>query len=164
MSKRPFGEIGFSASSGVKLNASSSVVTDTFGDITTTPQGVSGQVLTSQGSGAPPKYTNLNIDASNISGTLAIVNGGTGSTTATGSGKTVLQTTPTIITPTLQTPQITNLANTGYINNPAVVPVLVDVNTGIVTASAKTGAGFAVFSDTPTVNNPIISGATTNFT
>lgn len=164
MSKRPFGEIGFSASSGVKLNANSSVVTDSFGDITTTPQGVSGQVLTSQGSGAPPKYTNIDVNLANVSGVLDTAHGGTGATVASGNGNAILQTSPLVITPTIQTPQITNLANTGYIGNPAVVPVLVDVNTGIVTASAKTGSGFAVFSDTPTLTNPVISGPTTNLT
>lgn len=37
--KRNFGEVGFSASSGIKLNANSAVSTDDFGDITTVVQG-----------------------------------------------------------------------------------------------------------------------------
>lgn len=36
-----------------------------------------------------------------VTGTLPIANGGTGSTTATGAGLTVLQTSPTILTPTI---------------------------------------------------------------
>ena len=44
------------------------------------------------------------IDTAGFSGVLPIVNGGTGSSTATGSGLTVLQTSPTLITPALGTP------------------------------------------------------------
>lgn len=46
-----------------------------------------------------------------ISGTLPVANGGTGVTTSTGSGSTVLSTSPTLVTPLLGTPTSGNLAN-----------------------------------------------------
>ena len=164
MSKRPFGEIGFSASSGVKLNANSSVVTDAFGDITTTPQGVAGQVLTSNGTTASPSYTNINVNAAEITGIVPIINGGTsvGSATGTVGSPVVLQASPTITSPTLVTPAITNLPNNGSIGAPNIVPVLVDVNSGNVSASAKTGAGYPVFSTGPIITTPTIDCASSS--
>jgi hypothetical protein len=46
-----------------------------------------------------------------ISGVLPVVNGGTGVTTSTGTGSTVLSTSPTLVTPLLGTPTSGNLAN-----------------------------------------------------
>lgn len=48
---------------------------------------------------------------SNLTGTLPVANGGTGVTTSTGSGSTVLSTSPTLVTPVLGTPTSGNLAN-----------------------------------------------------
>jgi hypothetical protein len=42
---------------------------------------------------------------------LPVANGGTGVTTSTGSGSTVLSTSPTLVTPLLGTPTSGNLAN-----------------------------------------------------
>ena len=44
------------------------------------------------------------IEAANLTGVLAVVNGGTGVTTSTGTGNTVLSTSPTLVTPILGTP------------------------------------------------------------
>jgi hypothetical protein len=53
-----------------------------------------------------------NLDAGDISaGTLAVARGGTGVTTSTGSGNTVLSTSPTLTTPILGTPTSGNLSN-----------------------------------------------------
>lgn len=50
-----------------------------------------------------------------VAGTLAVANGGTGVTTSTGSGSTVLSTSPTLVTPVLGTPTSGTLTNcTGY--------------------------------------------------
>ena len=50
-----------------------------------------------------------------VTGTLNVVNGGTGVTTSTGSGSTVLSTSPTLVTPVLGTPTSGTLTNcTGY--------------------------------------------------
>ena len=47
----------------------------------------------------------------NVTGTLPVANGGTGVTTSTGSGNTVLSTSPTLVTPVLGTPASGNLTN-----------------------------------------------------
>ena len=44
------------------------------------------------------------VEAANLTGVLAVVNGGTGVTTSTGTGNTVLSTSPTLVTPLLGTP------------------------------------------------------------
>jgi hypothetical protein len=44
------------------------------------------------------------IEAANLTGVLAVVNGGTGVTTSTGTGNTVLSTSPTLTTPTMTAP------------------------------------------------------------
>jgi hypothetical protein len=50
-----------------------------------------------------------------VAGTLAVANGGTGVTTSTGSGNSVLSTSPTLVTPILGTPTSGTLTNcTGY--------------------------------------------------
>jgi len=46
-----------------------------------------------------------------VAGTLAVLNGGTGVTTSTGTGSVVLSNTPTLVTPLLGTPTSGNLAN-----------------------------------------------------
>ena len=55
------------------------------------------------------------VNASTISGTVAVANGGTGVTTSTGSGSVVLSTSPTLVTPNLGTPSTlvgTNISGT----------------------------------------------------
>lgn len=49
--------------------------------------------------------------ATNVSGVVAVANGGTGVTTSTGSGNVVLSTSPTLVTPVLGTPTSGNLGN-----------------------------------------------------
>ena len=49
--------------------------------------------------------------ATGVTGTLLVANGGTGATTSTGTGSTVLSTAPTLVTPVLGTPASGNLAN-----------------------------------------------------
>lgn len=51
------------------------------------------------------------LSSSNFSGTLPVSKGGTGVTTSTGSGNTVLSTSPTLVTPALGTPSQGNLAS-----------------------------------------------------
>jgi hypothetical protein len=74
-----------------------------------TADGTSGQALTTDGSGVL-SFASVGTDAGNItSGTLAVARGGTGVTTSTGSGNTVLSTSPTLVTPVLGTPSSGNL-------------------------------------------------------
>jgi hypothetical protein len=61
-------------------------------------------------SGTLTNATSLPIIAG-TTGTLTVARGGTGSTTATGSGDVVLATSPTLLTPILGTPQSGNLSN-----------------------------------------------------
>ena len=79
--------------------------------------------LTTTGTGAATlSGTTLNIptvastvDASTISGTVAVANGGTGVTSSTGTGSVVLSTSPTLVTPNLGTPSTlvgTNISGT----------------------------------------------------
>jgi hypothetical protein len=72
------------------------------------------------------------VEATNLTGVLAVVNGGTGVTTSTGTGNTVLSTAPTLVTPTLVAPTAQgNLAvvgsstttGTAYLNVAPVVTV-----------------------------------------
>jgi len=68
-----------------------------------------GNVLISGGVGAAPLYGKVAL-ASAVSGTLPVLNGGTGVTTSTGSGNNVLSTSPTLVTPILGTPQSGNFS------------------------------------------------------
>jgi hypothetical protein len=88
-----------------------------------------GNVLISGGVGAAPTYGKVAL-ASAVSGTLPVLNGGTGVTTSTGSGNNVLSTSPTLVTPALGTPSSGNLANCTF-------PTLNQNTTG--TASNVTG-------------------------
>lgn len=68
-----------------------------------------GNVLISGGVGAAPSWGKVAL-ASAVSGTLPVLNGGTGVTTSTGSGNNVLSTSPTLVTPILGTPQSGNFS------------------------------------------------------
>ena len=69
---------------------------------------------------------NISGNAANVTGTVAVANGGTGATTSTGSGAVVLATSPTLVTPILGTPTSGTLSNctvdgtnsVGYLNIP----------------------------------------------
>jgi hypothetical protein len=61
-------------------------------------------------SGSNNTITNVSLTTS-VTGTLPVLNGGTGVTTSTGSGNNVLSTSPTLVTPALGTPSSGNLAN-----------------------------------------------------
>ena len=102
----------------------------------TTGFGTPGQVFTSQGPTSAPTWTTSTtgtvtsvavsggttglttsggpITGSGtitLAGTLAVANGGTGVTTSTGSGSSVLSTSPTLVTPVLGTPTSVTLTN-----------------------------------------------------
>jgi hypothetical protein len=62
-----------------------------------------GNVLISGGLSTAPAWGKVAL-ASAVSGTLGVANGGTGTTTSTGSGNVVLSTSPTLVTPALGTP------------------------------------------------------------
>lgn len=70
-------------------------------------------------------YVGYNNLSAVTSGVLAVVNGGTGVTTSTGSGATVLGTSPTLTSPTLTTPNISSIVNTGTLTLPTSTDTLV---------------------------------------
>ena len=83
--------------------------------------------------------------AASLSVTLAVTSGGTGVTTSTGTGSTVLNTSPTLVAPNLGTPasgMVTNLTGTGSINiNGTVVGVVKNVATPIASPETPVAIG-----------------------
>ena len=79
--------------------------------------GLTTPVTTAQGGTGTASTTFANL-TTNVTGTLPVANGGTGVTSSTGSGNTVLSTSPTLVTPALGTPSAVVLTNaTGTANS-----------------------------------------------
>lgn len=100
--------------------------------------------------------------AGNITGILPVLNGGTGVTTSTGTGNTVLSNSPTLVTPALGTPASGNLSS--CTNYPTVIP---GTTAGLVSASGVPGNSTGSSISTGFVGNYISnirSSATPNFT
>jgi hypothetical protein len=107
-----------------------------------------------------------------LSGTLNVLNGGTGVTTSTGSGSVVLSNSPTIASPTLTTPALGTPAS-GTLTSCTGLPVSTGISglgTGIATFLAtpssanlaaavtdETGSGALVFGTSPTIASPTLT-------
>lgn len=93
-----------SYSIGDILYANSTSSLDKLADVAT------GNVLISGGVGVAPLYGKVGL-TTHVSGILPVANGGTGTTSSTGSGANVFATSPTLVTPVLGTPTSGTLTN-----------------------------------------------------
>ncbi|NTF67985.1 beta strand repeat-containing protein [Rhizobium rhizogenes] len=122
-----------------------------------------------------------NSDITSITGlttALSVPQGGTGTTTSTGSGSIVLSTSPALITPNLGTPSAATLTNaTGLPVSTGISGLGTGVATWMATPSSanlaaamtnETGTGALVFGTSPTLVTPLLgtpsSGVMTNVT
>ena len=78
------------------------------------------------------------IESANLTGVLAVVNGGTGVTTSTGTGNTVLSDSPTLVTPALGTP--TALVGTNITGTAAGLSIGGNAATATLATNATTAA------------------------
>lgn len=109
------------------------------------------------------------VSVTHLSAALPVLQGGTGATTATGTGSVVLATSPSLTTPNLGTPSTVTLTNAtglpvaGLANLGAGVATYLttpnSANLGA-TLSDKTGSGAAVFATSPSLTTPSLGIAT----
>ena len=104
---------GLVKGNGTNVMTAAVAGTDYQAPLTLTTTGTGAATLSGTTLNIPTVATTVN--ASSISGTVAVANGGTGVTTSTGSGSVVLSTSPTLVTPNLGTPSTlvgTNISGT----------------------------------------------------
>jgi hypothetical protein len=131
-----------------------------------------------QTDGTNATWDAVSLSTSDITGTLPVLNGGTGVTTSTGTGNVVLSNSPTLVTPALGTPASGTATNlTGLPISTGVSGLGTGVATFLATPSSanlisavtdETGSGALVFANSPTLVTPALgtpsSGTLTNAT
>jgi len=119
-----------------------------------------------QTDGTNATWDAVTLSTADITGTLAVANGGTGVTSSTGTGSVVLSNSPTLVTPALGTPA------SGTLTNATGLPISTGVSglgTGVATflgtpssanlasaVSDETGSGALVFANSPTLVTPAL--------
>ena len=119
-----------------------------------------------QSDGTNVSWDAVTLSTSDITGTLAVANGGTGVTSSTGTGNVVLSNSPTLVTPALGTPA------SGVATNLTGLPISTGVSglgTGVATflgtpssanllaaVTDETGTGSLVFATSPTLVTPAL--------
>jgi hypothetical protein len=119
-----------------------------------------------QTDGTNATWDAVTLSTADITGTLAVANGGTGVTSSTGTGSVVLSNSPTLVTPALGTPASGTLTNaTGLPISTGVSGLGTGVATFLGTPSSanlisavtdETGTGSLVFATSPTLVTPAL--------
>ena len=144
-----------SYTTGDILYAASSTTLARLNDVAT------GNALISGGVGAAPSYGKIGL-TTHVSGTLGVANGGTGATTSTGTGNTVLSASPTLTgtltIPTITSPSATSLA----LQTAGTTAVTIDTGGSVVIGSGSPTQKFDVYTNsanysTMTIRNTVSS-------